>query len=128
MLDHVTISVRDYQTSKAFYLHALKPIGYHLAMEVDGYAGFGPTECIGPIATFWIYQGDQPSGQTHIAFNATERNQVDAFYRAALKAGGKDNGAPGVRELYHPDYYGAFVYDPDGNNLEVVCHEKPITS
>lgn len=133
MLDHITISVSDYEKSKAFYLQALMPLGYSLLIEVEGYAGFGDAknfkgfgdvENNGPIATFWLYQGDKPSTHTHIAFRAQKRDVVDAFYQAALAIGGKDNGAPGLRAHYHPNYYGAFVFDPDGNNIEAVCHEK----
>jgi catechol 2,3-dioxygenase-like lactoylglutathione lyase family enzyme len=133
MLDHITISVADYEKSKRFYTEALKPLGYSLLIEVEGYAGFGDAtgfvgfgsaENIGPIATFWLYQGEHPSKHTHIAFRASRRDVVDDFHHQAIKAGGQDNGAPGIRAHYHPHYYGAFVYDPDGNNIEAVCHEK----
>lgn len=133
MLDHITISVRDYEKSKAFYTQVLKPLGYTLLLEVEGYAGFGRAQGFvgfgheeneGPIAPFWLYQGNSPSAHMHIAFKAMQRDSVDQFYAKALKAGGKDNGAPGLRTHYHPNYYGAFVYDPDGNNIEAVCHEK----
>ncbi|HLF66841.1 MAG TPA: VOC family protein, partial [Gammaproteobacteria bacterium] len=130
MLDHITISVNDYAKSKAFYTEALQPLGYRLLIEVEGYAGFGVTadfkgfgsaENEGPIATFWMYQGEKPTSGTHIAFRAMKRNEVDDFYKQALIAGGIDNGAPGIRAHYHPNYYGAFVLDPDGNNIESVC-------
>lgn len=131
MLDHITISVQDYEKSKAFYLAALKPMGYSLLIEVQGFAGFGNAQNYlgfghadnaGPIATFWMHESDKPTRNTHIAFGTQDRKVVDAFYQAALNAGGKDNGAPGLRAHYHPNYYGAFVLDPDGNNIEVVCH------
>ncbi len=133
MLDHITISVQDYEKSKAFYTLALQPLGYRLLIEVEGYAGFGETtdfkgfgsaENEGPIATFWLYQGKNPTSHTHIAFRAKKRNNVDDFHTQALSAGGIDNGAPGLRAHYHPNYYGAFVLDPDGNNIETVCHER----
>ncbi len=131
MLDHITISVRGYEESKKFYTQALKPIGYSLLIEVEGFAGFGEAEDFvgfghadnhGPIATFWLHQGEKPTQHVHIAFKTNHRNIVDEFYKTALAAGGKDNGKPGIREHYHPNYYGAFVFDPDGNNIEVVCH------
>lgn len=126
MIDHTGISVSDFAASKAFYVQALKPIGYELlldlAAEVTGQgpaAGFG----VAPKPDFWI-GGDRASvPPTHVAFRVISRAQVDAFYRAALAAGGRDNGAPGLRPHYHPDYYGAFVLDPDGHNIEAVCHE-----
>ena len=123
MLDHIGIAVSDYNASVAFYKQALAPLGYELLMEVEGYAGFGLTSGAGPIATFWIHEGENPTQGIHFAFSATDRNVVDAFYEAAMSAGAKDNGAPGVREIYHPNYYGAFVFDPDGNNVEAVYHK-----
>ena len=122
MIDHIGIEVSDYKTALSFYKKALAPLGYQLVMEVEGFAGFGPTKNEGPIANFWIHQGNQPTHKTHIAFSAPDRKTVDAFYKAAITAGGKDNGKPGVREIYHPHYYGAFVLDPDGHNIEAVCH------
>ena len=131
MIDHTGITVSDFSTSKQFYSQALGPIGYQLLMEfpaaVTGttdVAGFG--EAGKP--DFWLSQAtpDKPahSPSIHVAFAATSRAQVDAFYQAAIAAGGRDNGAPGLREHYHPNYYGAFVLDPDGHNIEVVCHQQ----
>jgi catechol 2,3-dioxygenase-like lactoylglutathione lyase family enzyme len=121
MLDHVGFSVSDYERSKAFYEHALAPLGIKLLMEpVPGIGGFGHDQA----PYFWIGTRD-PVTQNgiHVAFAADDRETVDAFHAAALAAGGTDNGAPGVRELYHPTYYGAYVLDPDGNNVEAVCHK-----
>jgi catechol 2,3-dioxygenase-like lactoylglutathione lyase family enzyme len=127
MIDHMGVGVRDFATSKAFYARALKPIGYELIYdlppEVTGLgaatAGFG----VPPRPDFWI-GGEKPNvPPVHVAFTAKSHAQVDAFYRAALAAGGRDNGPPGPRPHYHPDYYGAFVLDPDGHNIEVVCRE-----
>ncbi|MGF1608309.1 MAG: VOC family protein [Kiloniellales bacterium] len=124
MIDHTGFAVSDFEHSKAFYAEALKPLSISLIMEVtaeqtggDAHAGFGKDGK----PFFWIGAG-QPSGPMHIALTAPSRAEVDAFHRAALAAGGKDNGAPGLRPHYHPDYYGAFVLDPDGNNIEAVCH------
>lgn len=125
MIDHIGIAVKDYQKAVDFYKASLAPLGYELLMEVQGFAGFGAKESGGAIANFWIHQGENNSSspKAHIAFAAADRNAVDAFYQTALKAGAKDNGAPGVREIYHPNYYGAFVLDLDGNNIEAVCHK-----
>ena len=120
MLDHLGLDVTDYERSKAFYEHALAPLGIGLVMEpVEGVGGFGE----GGMPYFWIGRRDRPP-QTgvHVAFAASSREQVDAFHAAALAAGARDNGGPGMREIYHPHYYGAFVLDPDGNNVEAVCH------
>ena len=118
-LDHVSLDVSDYEHSKAFYEKALAPLGIKLIMEpVPGIGGFGAD-----FPFFWIGQrGRGPDSGVHVAFTAADRNIVDAFHAAALAAGGPDNGAPGVREIYHPHSYGAFVLDPDGNNVEAVCH------
>jgi catechol 2,3-dioxygenase-like lactoylglutathione lyase family enzyme len=119
MLDHVTIGVMGLARSRAFYDAALAPLGIlWMAGEGDDFAGFGD----GTKAFFWI--GAKPKGLAgaHIAFTAPDRATVDRFYAAALVAGGRDNGAPGLRPHYHPDYYGAFVLDPDGHNIEAVCH------
>src|SRR5437868_11504932 len=125
MLDHVGFAVADYARSKAFYEKALQPLGISLLMEVtpeqtggDAHGGFG--EGFKPY--FWIGTGDRPKGGQHVAFAAKDRKSVDAFYEEALAAGGRDNGAPGLRPIYHADYYGAFILDPDGNNIEAVCH------
>ena len=125
MLDHIGFSVADFERAKAFYQAALKPLGLGAIMEVtaqetggDAHAGFGENDK----AFFWVGTGAKPRGGTHVAFTAKTRAEVEAFYRAALAAGGRDNGAPGLRPEYHPNYYGAFVFDPDGNNIEAVCH------
>ena len=120
MLDHLGLDVTDYERSKAFYERALSPLGIELIMEpIPGIGGFGEDRK----PYFWIGRRELPA-QTglHVAFAASSREQVDAFHAAALEAGAIDNGGPGVREIYHPDYYGAFVLDPDGNNVEAVCH------
>lgn len=127
MLDHVGFSVSDFARSLAFYQRALAPLGVGLVMQVGAaetgagnHAGFG--EAGKPI--FWIGDDDGGAGpgHGHVAFAAGDRAGVDAFHRAALAAGGVDNGAPGLRPHYHPNYYGAFVLDPDGHNVEAVCH------
>ena len=122
MLDHIGVEVSNYDRSIQFYKQALAPLGYSLLMEVHGFAGFGIQSEKGPLAKFWLHQGDTPTRKIHIAFTAENRHVVRAFHDAALKAGGKDNGLPGIREIYHPNYYGAFVLDPDGYNIEAVCH------
>ena len=122
--DHVTLRVRDYQTSKRFYLAALQPFDPKVYEgEVHGIEG--PTCGIGPEGrgTFWFAAGE-PSGPIHVAFAAPDRATVDAFHAAALAAGGQDNGAPGLRPQYHAGYYGAYVLDPDGNNVEAVFHDR----
>jgi catechol 2,3-dioxygenase-like lactoylglutathione lyase family enzyme len=119
VLDHVSLPVSDLERSKHFYVEALSPLGYELIMEhhISG-VGFGRRGK----PDFWIGQGDR--GQAfHIAFAADDRATVDAFYEAAMAAGGHDNGGPGLRPHYHASYYGAFVLDPDGNNIEAVCHK-----
>jgi catechol 2,3-dioxygenase-like lactoylglutathione lyase family enzyme len=125
MLDHVGIPVSDYARSKAFYLQAFAPLGYGLVLEVSSqetgghsHAGFGA----GGKPQFWIGSGKPIIGRVHFAFVAKNRAAVDAFYAAALKAGGTDNGPPGLRPHYHANYYGAFVLDPDEHNIEAVCH------
>lgn len=126
MIDHTGVIVSDFQKSKQFYLSALAPIGYSLLMEVSAKetgrndaAGFG----VSPKPDFWIANGTPNVPPIHVAFRAASRAHVDAFYQAALAAGGRDNGAPGLRPHYHPNYYGAFVRDPDGHNIEAVCHD-----
>ncbi len=119
MLDHVTIGVTDLVRSRAFYDAALAPLGIHyMCGEGAAFAGYGD----GERAFFWL--GERPAAQTgvHIAFAAPDRTVIDRFHAAALAAGGVDHGAPGPRPHYHPDYYGAFVLDPDGHNIEAVCH------
>ncbi|MHA6204148.1 VOC family protein [Dyella soli] len=127
MLDHVGLQVSGYERSREFYLKALAPLGGALIMEVtaeqtgDGaHAGFG----IHGVPNFWIGTSHtgQATGPVHVALAAPDRAAVDAFHRAALAAGAKDNGAPGLRPHYHEHYYGAFVLDPDGHNIEAVCH------
>ena len=118
MIDHVGLAVTDYEKSKAFYEGALAPLGYGLIMEFGTVAGFG----IQGKPDFWISAGE-PAASIHVAFASQDRPTVDAFHTAALAAAGTDNGAPGPRTQYHPNYYGAFVFDPDGNNVEAVCHQ-----
>lgn len=119
MLDHVSLKVGDFGRSKAFYDAALKPLGVTLLMgDGQAYGGYGADGK----PDFWIGLGGTPSLGTHVAFTAQDRATVDAFHRAALAAGGRDNGGPGLRPEYHPNYYGAFVLDPDGHNIEAVCH------
>jgi catechol 2,3-dioxygenase-like lactoylglutathione lyase family enzyme len=122
MLDHLGIGVADYERSRAFYEKALEPLGYNLLLEFSGAAaGFGKEDGGRP-AFFIEAHGEPARGRLHIAFKAESRELVDAFHAAAIDAGGTDNGAPGIR-WYHDDYYGAYVLDPDGNNVEAVCHE-----
>jgi catechol 2,3-dioxygenase-like lactoylglutathione lyase family enzyme len=118
IIDHVGLAVSDSQRSRAFYTAALAPLGIGLVMEAEGWTGYGRAGK----PEFWFGEGGEPQRPMHIAFAALNRKQVDAFHAAALAAGGTDNGPPGIREIYHPDYYGAFVLDPDGHNIEAVCH------
>jgi len=118
MFDHVGFGVTDYAASKAFFLKALQPLGVAIAME--GPYGLGIGRNGKP--SLWMHQTDEKPAHLHIAFTADTRQQVDAFYRAALEAGGTDNGGPGLRPHYHANYYGAFVIGPDGHNFEAVCH------
>lgn len=123
MLDHVGVGVADFARSKAFYTQALAPLGYTLLRQVGpdqngvSHAGFGAEGR----TRFWIGSGAPLTGRLHVAFAAESRPIVDAFYAAAIAAGGRDNGPPGLRPHYHADYYGAFVLDPDGHNIEAVC-------
>ena len=118
MLDHVGIPVSDFERSKRFYEQALCPLGYELIMEPRrGAAGLGRSGK----PDFWVFQGE-PGRAVHVAFAADDRASVDAFHEAAIAVGGQDNGRPGLRPEYHPTYYGAFVLDPDGNNVEAVRH------
>ena len=119
MFDHIGLGVSDYGASKAFFLAALAPLGVEVVMEGPHGLGIGPR---GKPA-FWLHRTSETPATLHLAFTARDRAQVDAFYQAALAAGGKDNGAPGLRAHYHPDYYGAFVIGPDGHNVEAVCHK-----
>jgi len=125
VIDHIGLPVSDFAKSRAFYEAVLAPLGYLLLKEVDlsdeagpgGYAGFGTSQ-----PQFWIGTGRQFTGRLHVAFAARDRAQVRAFYEAALAAGAQDNGPPGLRPHYHANYYGAFVLDPDGHNIEAVTH------
>jgi catechol 2,3-dioxygenase-like lactoylglutathione lyase family enzyme len=119
MLDHVGLNVRDYEASQRFYTQALAPLGREVIMEFPHVCGFGNTDK----PQFWIHQRGVPSAGTHVAITSPDRATVDAFYEAGLAAGGRNNGPPGLRPMYHKHYYGAFVLDPDGNNIEAVCHQ-----
>jgi catechol 2,3-dioxygenase-like lactoylglutathione lyase family enzyme len=122
MIDHVGIDVRDYGTSKSFYEQVLAPLGYSLLMGFDGAAcGFGRDGK----PEFWIGSRDEAQSCVHLAFVGQDRGAVDAFHAAALAAGATDNGPPGPRPLYQEHYDGAYVLDPDGNNVEAVCHRPP---
>jgi catechol 2,3-dioxygenase-like lactoylglutathione lyase family enzyme len=124
-IDHIGIGVSDYERAKAFYAAALKPLRFTVIMEF-------PPEVTGGFQTaglgadgkpfFWITASGKTAPHLHVAFRAETREQVDQFHAAALAAGGTDNGGPGLREIYHPNYYGAFVRDPEGHNIEAVCH------
>jgi catechol 2,3-dioxygenase-like lactoylglutathione lyase family enzyme len=126
VIDHTGLQVSDPRKSRKFYDAALAPLGYRMLMEI-------PTEHTGgkvvlgygvaPKPDFWMSEGSPNQQKLHIAFRAKNHKEVDAFYKAALSAGGKDNGAPGPRPHYHKNYYGAFVLDPDGHNIEAVCHD-----
>jgi catechol 2,3-dioxygenase-like lactoylglutathione lyase family enzyme len=118
VIDHVGLGVRDLGQSKAFYQQALGPLGYELLLERNGSAGFG----MNGKPDFWIHTNRSVSAPVHVAIASPDRTTVDAFHAAGLAAGGRDNGTPGVRPHYHQNYYGAFVLDPDGNNIEAVCH------
>lgn len=117
MIDYTSIKASDFDKSRAFYEAALAPLGYVVVMEFEGAVGMGS----GGFPDFWLGAGG-PSEKVHIAFRG-DRAAVDAFHVAAMKAGGADNGAPGLRLNYHPTYYAAFALDPDGNNIEAVCHK-----
>lgn len=126
MIDHTGVVASDFARSREFYSKALSAIGYSLLMElpasVTGHtdvAGFGEP----PKPDFWVSKGLPNNPPVHVAFRVGSRAQVDAFFKAAIAAGGRDNGQPGLRPHYHPNYYGAFVLDPDGHNIEAVCHE-----
>ena len=126
MIDHLGINVADFDASAAFFHQALAPLGGALLMTVPAehtggvkVAGWGRDG----MPTFWLHGSGDPGPGRHIAFSARSRAEVDAFHAAALAAGGRDNGKPGPRPHYHAGYYGAFVFDPDGNNIEAVCHK-----
>jgi catechol 2,3-dioxygenase-like lactoylglutathione lyase family enzyme len=123
MLDHISVAATDLARSKAFYDAALAPLGIEVLWPSDPEAiayGYGETGTQRPY--FWLAEGGETTNRLHVAFTAQSRAAVEAFYRAALAAGGRDNGPPGLRLQYHPGYYGAFVLDPDGLNIEAVCH------
>ena len=118
MIDHVGLGVSDLEQSKAFYQQALGPLGYQLLMERDGSAGLGRNGK----PDLWIHANRPLSGPTHVAIASPDRATVHAFHAAGLAAGGRDNGPLGLRFYYHSEYFGVFVLDPDGNNIEAVCH------
>ncbi|HSV18903.1 MAG TPA: VOC family protein [Casimicrobiaceae bacterium] len=120
MFDHVVFGVSDYAASKAFFLRALEPLG--VTVVAEGPLGIELSQPTGRASLCMYQTGDKPA-RLHLAFAADNRQQVDAFYRAALDAGGQDNGAPGLRPQYHASYYAAFVIAPDGHNVEAVCHD-----
>jgi catechol 2,3-dioxygenase-like lactoylglutathione lyase family enzyme len=122
IIDHIGLTVSDYEKSKSFFSSALAPLGIELVIEIGGYAGFGR----GGKPEFWLDSSGATQRPMHIAFDAANRSQVKAFYAAAMAAGGTDNGPPGIRELYHPNYFGAFVIGPDGHNVEAVCHKAEL--
>ena len=119
MIDHVGFNVSDIAASKRFYEAALRPLGYSIALEWEEHVGFGTGE---GSPDFWISRRGEPTATAHLALVAPDRATVDAFHEAAVAAGGTDNGPPGLRPHYHEHYYGAYVTDPDGNNVEAVCH------
>ena len=120
-IDHVGLSATDFERSRAFYTAALGALGMrevaNFSENGKSYSGFGKDQPV-----FWLGGGKQHLGEAHLAFSAASRAEVEAFYLAALANGGRDNGRPGLRTHYHPNYYGAFVFDPDGHNIEAVCH------
>lgn len=121
MFDHVKIGVRDFGISKTFYIKTLEPLGVEVASE--GVPTYGIELCAkGSDVSLCLFQTEETPARLHLAFRAENRQQVDAFYHAALAAGGKDHGPPGLRPHYHANYYAAFVLDPDGHNIEAVCH------
>ncbi|HEY3050431.1 MAG TPA: VOC family protein [Gaiellaceae bacterium] len=119
MIDHVTLNVADVEAAKAFYVQALGPLGYELTMDFVEGAGFSSHGK----PDFFLAQRGEPSSPVHVAFQSPDRRTVDAFHEAALAAGARDNGPPGIRRVYHEYYYGAYVLDPEGNNIEAVTHE-----
>lgn len=122
MIDHVGIKVSNLKKSISVYKTARTPLGYKIKFEGNSYAGFG----IEKSPDFRLAQSEAPSQAAHLAFLSNNRKSVELFYYAALSAGGVDNGKPGLRPHYHPNYFGAFVFDPDGNNIEAVCHKPEI--
>src|SRR6185436_5045079 len=124
MFDHVKFGVSDFAASKAFFLKALEPLG--VAIVGEGEPTYGVEMCAKGDVSLILYQTGEKPAPLHLAFLAENRRQVEAFHRAALEAGGKDNGAPGLRPQYHANYYAAFVIGPDGHNIEVVCHKPEV--
>ena len=123
MLDHIGLAVTDLARSRAFYEAALAPLGITVLEVIDENEAGGTAVMMGDSEPFFVFaDNEQPGEGTHVAFRASSRAQVDGFHEAAMAAGGKDNGAPGIRAQYHPNYYAAFVFDPDGINVEAVCH------
>jgi catechol 2,3-dioxygenase-like lactoylglutathione lyase family enzyme len=121
MIDHVGVRVQDFSKLVSFYREALAPIGYSVLMEYPGAVGLGTPGK----PDLWIMQTDKTTHPTHVAISVAERAHIDAFHAAGLAAGGADNGPAGLRPDYHPHYYAAFILDPEGNNIEVVCHDAP---
>jgi catechol 2,3-dioxygenase-like lactoylglutathione lyase family enzyme len=124
MIDHTGFNVTDIAASREFYRKVLAPLGYGICMELADAVGFGAqqSENDDPAGDFWLSLGQPQVPRTHVAFRAQSPDQVDAFFHAAIAAGGKDNGPPGLRPRYHGKYYAAFILDPDGYNVEAVCH------
>lgn len=122
MLDHIGLDVTDIARSTAFYTQALKPLGYEIVQQIEADSSTVVMFGVAGEIDFVIADKDQPGEANHVAFRADTREQVDAFHAAALAAGGRDHGAPGLRPDYGPTYYAAFVFDPDGFNIEAVCH------
>ena len=124
MIDHLSTYATDYAITRDFYRAVFAPLGHSQQMEFTNPSGgqmcaFGPEN----MAVFWVIKVEQPATPRHVAFTAASREQVHAFHEAGLENGGSDNGAPGPRPIYHQHYYGAFIIDPDGNNVEAVCHQ-----
>lgn len=130
-IDHISLSVSDYEAAKKFFAAALKPLRVEIVKEfpasVTGSVDFAGLGADGK-PFLWLVSGGKTTPRVHLAFRAETRAQVDAFYEAAIAAGGTDNGEPGLRPIYHPDYYGAFVLDFDGNNIEAVCRQPEVGS
>lgn len=122
MIDHFGIKVKNLEASKLFYQKTLAPLGYKIAFDIPQAVSFAEPRNADPTGDFWLNVGHQEP--EHFAFSAQNEKEVEAFYQAALAAGGKDNGAPGERSQYHPGYYAAYIIDPDGNNIEAVYHKK----
>ena len=123
MIDHLTLTVRDVPRSIAFYTRALAPLGYGVTMRFENFVGIGTTKK----PFFWLKSGPVPTQPMHLAFVAPSREAVDRFHAEALAAGAQDDGPPGLRPHYHPNYYGAFVVDVDGHPIEAVCHTPAVS-